>query len=179
MVLQIHGPIEQSAAIRPGKQGHAVKHRTPQPEFPRGDILLDPRRRERTTENERQGGANAHEPRDALRPKLEHSVSRSGICRAQAPPADPNRFAINGLASSTSSAYRDTAGDAMCVFPLVLSASRAMRVLSAISASNRLGHSAERASTIATDSADQTGPGARRTEKCLSGQLDFRRLWCI
>ena len=50
--------------------------------------------------------------------KLEHSVSRSAICREHAPPADPNRFAANRLASSTSSVYRDEAG-------------RAMRVLSA------------------------------------------------
>jgi hypothetical protein len=35
------------------------------------------------------------------------------ICRAQASHADPNRFAINGSASSTSTTYRDTAGGAM------------------------------------------------------------------
>jgi hypothetical protein len=36
-----------------------------------------------------------------------------GFCRVQASPADPNWFNINGLASSTSSAYPDMAGGAM------------------------------------------------------------------
>jgi hypothetical protein len=37
------------------------------------------------------------------------------ICRAQASPGDPNLLAVNGLASSTSSTYRDTAGGVMRV----------------------------------------------------------------
>jgi hypothetical protein len=41
------------------------------------------------------------QPRNALQPELEHPVSRWRIYRAQAPPSDPNRFAVDGLASST------------------------------------------------------------------------------
>ena len=41
--------------------------------------------------------------------------ARLGICWAQASPADPNRFAISGLTSSTSSAHQDAAGGAMRV----------------------------------------------------------------
>jgi hypothetical protein len=84
---------------------HAADHRTPQPEFPRRDGFLDHRRRAGT-----RGDADAHEPKGAPWPELEHSVSRSGICREHASPADPNRFAANRLASSTSSAYRDAVG---------------------------------------------------------------------
>jgi hypothetical protein len=43
------------------------------------------------------------------------SLRAPGICRAHPSPADPNWFAINGLASSTSSSYRDIAGGAMRV----------------------------------------------------------------
>jgi hypothetical protein len=89
---------------------HAADHRTPQPEFPRRDGFLDHRRRAGT-----RGDADAHEPKGAPWPELEHSVSRSGICREHASPADPNRFAANRLASSTSSAYRDAARGEMRV----------------------------------------------------------------
>jgi hypothetical protein len=66
-------------------------------------------------EKERQGGVSAQRPRDRLWRELEHSDSRSGIRRAQASPADPSRFSANGLASFTSSSYRDTAGGAVRV----------------------------------------------------------------
>jgi hypothetical protein len=93
-----------------GHAPHAADHRTPQREFPRRYGFLDHRRRART-----RGDADAHEPKGAPWPELEHSVSRSGICREHASPADPNRFAANRLALSTSSAYRDAAGGAMRV----------------------------------------------------------------
>ena len=54
-------------------------------------------------------------PGNALQPELEHFVSRWGIYRAQASPADPNRFAMNELASSAPLAYRDMAGGALRV----------------------------------------------------------------
>jgi hypothetical protein len=93
-----------------GHPPHAADHRTPQPEFPRRDGFLDHRRRAGT-----RGDADAHEPKGAPWPELEHSVSRSGICREHESTAHPNRFAANRLASSTSSAYRDAAGGAMRV----------------------------------------------------------------
>jgi hypothetical protein len=43
------------------------------------------------------------------------AVRAWGFCRALASPADPNWFNINGLASSTTSAYREMAGGAMRV----------------------------------------------------------------
>jgi hypothetical protein len=95
---------------------HAANHRTSQTELPRTDILLDPRQRQGTT-----GGASEQPPADALRPEREHSVSRSGIWRAQASSAAPNRLAINGLAPSTSSAYRHAAGGAIRVLSVLSS----------------------------------------------------------
>jgi hypothetical protein len=51
----------------------------------------------------------------------------TGIGRAQASPADPNWFAINGLASSTSSACRNTARGAMRVLSASVESSRFSR----------------------------------------------------
>jgi hypothetical protein len=99
-----------------GHAPNAADHRTPHREFPRRDGFLDHRRRAGTRSD-----ADAHEPSEAPRPELEHSVSRSGICRQHASPADPNCFAANRLASNRSSAYRDAARGAMV----------AMRVISA------------------------------------------------
>jgi hypothetical protein len=73
-------------------------------------VFLDHRRRAGT-----KGDADAHEPKGAPSPELEHSVPRSRICREHASPADPNRFAANRLASSTSFAYRDAARGEMRV----------------------------------------------------------------
>jgi hypothetical protein len=76
-------------------------HRMPPTTEPRGwnfldeTVFLDHRRRAGT-----KGDADAHEPKGAPWPELEHSVSRLRICREHASPADPNRFAANRLASS-------------------------------------------------------------------------------
>ena len=54
---------------------------------------------------------------------LEHIVARlGGICRAQALPADPNRFATNGLGLCASSGLRETAALAMPVLSAAVSA---------------------------------------------------------
>jgi hypothetical protein len=89
---------------------HACRRRGDGSEFPQRDVRLDPRRREGTA-----GAADAHQPTDVLRSELEYSASRAGDCRAQASPGDPNLLAVNGLASSTSTTYRDKAGCVMRV----------------------------------------------------------------
>ena len=66
-------------------------------------------------EQEREAMRTHTSPATAPWPEPEHSVSRLGIWREHTSPADPNRFAANRLASTTSSAYRDAAGGAMRV----------------------------------------------------------------
>jgi hypothetical protein len=110
-IVGVGGQITLNPNLFDGKQGHgphAADRRTPQPECPRRDIRLDPRRREGTT-----CAADVLSPGTCYSRSSNIAVRAWGFCRAQASPADPNWFNINGLASSTTSAYRDMAGGAM------------------------------------------------------------------